>query len=259
MASCSAFSTKSIKMAFVGVIPSRYASTRFPGKPLALIQGKPMVQWVYERSRMSALDQVVVATDDDRIFSAVQAFHGEVVMTASTHRSGTERCAEVARSLNLQPADIVVNIQGDEPFISPDAIRQLTELFRRPEVRIATLAKEFLPEEEPANPNMVKVVCDRSGRALYFSRSPIPYYRNTQVARHHFRHVGIYAYRCDVLQQLVALPASDLEDAEQLEQLRWLDNGYDIFVSPCTYDNISIDTPEDLTRAEVFAKTFIKS
>lgn len=237
-------------MAFIGIIPARFASTRFPGKPLALLHGRPVVQWVYERSCEAGLSQVAVATDDDRIRKAVLGFGGQVVMTSPDHRSGTDRCAEAARALGADANDVIVNIQGDEPFIRPEAIRLLTEQFSNPAVQIATLAKAFAPDEDPNNPNMVKVVAARNGRALYFSRSPIPYYRNEQMPPVHYKHIGIYAYRLSVLNELVALDSSQLEEAEKLEQLRWLDNGYDIFVRPCDYESVGIDTPEDLVRAE---------
>lgn len=237
-------------MAFIGVIPARYASTRFPGKPLALIHGKPMIQWVYERACQAGLQRVVVATDDERIRSAVEQFGGVAVMTSPNHQSGTERCAEVADSLKLANDDVVVNIQGDEPYIRPEAIDLLVSQFQNPKVGIATLAKEFLPEEDPQNPNMVKVVRSQSGRALYFSRSAIPYFRNQEVTPQFFKHIGIYAYRYEILQNIVKLPASALENAEKLEQLRWLDNDYEVFVRTCNYESIAIDTPEDLERAE---------
>lgn len=236
-------------MAFIGVIPARYASTRFPGKPLALIHGKPMIQWVYERASLAHLQKVVVATDDQRIFDATKAFGGEVVMTASTHQSGTERCAEVAEVLHLNEEDVVINIQGDEPYIHPESIQLLVEMFDSPQVQIATLAKEFLPEEDPLNPNMVKVVRSSSNRALLFSRSPIPYYRNNEVEQQYLKHIGIYAYRYPVLEKIVHLPVSHLENAEKLEQLRWLENDFPIFVSLCHFESIAIDTPEDLVRA----------
>ncbi|MBO4646287.1 MAG: 3-deoxy-manno-octulosonate cytidylyltransferase [Bacteroidales bacterium] len=237
-------------MALFGIIPARYASTRFPGKPLARIKDKPMIQWVYERAKQSDLQKVVVATDDDRIRAAVLDFGGEAVMTSPDHASGTERCAEAAAKLNLSGNDIVVNIQGDEPFIQPDAINLLCSQFTQPQVQIATLCKQISPEEDPANPNMVKVVRSSSGKALYFSRSAIPYYRNDQIPPAYFKHIGIYAYRLHVLQQLVLLPVSSYEDAEKLEQLRWLENDYDIYVRPCSYETVAIDTPQDLVRAE---------
>lgn len=236
-------------MAFIGVIPARYASTRFPGKPLALIHGKPMIQWVYERASLADLQKVVVATDDQRILDTTKAFGGEAVMTASTHQSGTERCAEVADILHLNEDDVVINIQGDEPYIHPQSIQLLTKMFEQPQVQIATLAKEFLPEENPLNPNMVKVVRSASNRALLFSRSPIPYFRNNEMPQQYLKHIGIYAYRYAVLKKIVQLPVSPLENAEKLEQLRWLENDYPIFVSLCNFESIAIDTPEDLARA----------
>ncbi len=237
-------------MAFIGVIPARYASTRFPGKPLALIHGKPMIQWVYERAKQADLQKIVVATDDERIRQAVLGFGGEVVMTSPHHQSGTERCAEVAAILHANDNDIIVNIQGDEPFIRKEAINQLVAQFQQPNVNIATLCKEFRSDEDPANPNLVKVTRTRSGKALTFSRSPIPYYRNQEIEAVHFKHIGIYAYRFKVLRELVKLPVSPLENAEKLEQLRWLENDHDIFVAPCEYESVAIDTPEDLIRAE---------
>lgn len=237
-------------MSFFGVIPARYASTRFPGKPLALIHGKPMIQWVYERSIAAELQRVVVATDDQRILDAVTAFGGEAVMTSPHHQSGTERCAEVADTLHLAPDDVVVNIQGDEPYIRKEAINLLISQFKDSSVRIATLAKEFTPEENPENPNMVKVTFSATGRALTFSRSPLPYYRNTEVKQIHYKHIGIYAYRYDTLREIVRLPLSALENAEKLEQLRWLENDYPIHVATCDYESVAIDTPEDLARAE---------
>lgn len=237
-------------MAFYGVIPARYASTRFPGKPLALIHGKPMIQWVYERSLAADLRRVVVATDDQRIMDAVAAFGGEAVLTSPHHQSGTERCAEVADTLRLTPDDVVVNIQGDEPYIRSEAINLLINQFKDSSVQIATLAKEFRPDEDPENPNMVKVTFSASGRALTFSRSPLPYYRNTEVPRIHYKHIGIYAYRYGTLRDIVRLPLSTLENAEKLEQLRWLENDYAIHVAPCAYESVAIDTPEDLVRAE---------
>ena len=237
-------------MALFGVIPARYASTRFPGKPLALIHGKPMIQWVYERAMCANLQHVVVATDDDRIAHAVAGFGGVAIMTSPHHNSGTDRCAEVANILKINEQDVVVNIQGDEPFIQKEAINLLIQQFQNPNVEIATLAKSFLPDENPQNPNMVKVVTSKNNKALYFSRAQIPFYRNLNIAQTYLKHVGIYAYRNDILQQLTLLSPSNLENAEQLEQLRWLENDYSINVSLCNYESISIDTPDDLIRAE---------
>ena len=181
---------------------------------------------------------------------AVHSFGGKAVMTSPHHQSGTERCAEVAEALNLNPDDVVVNIQGDEPYIRSEAINLLISQFLNPETDIATLAKEFLPDENPDNPNMVKVTFSATGRALAFSRSPIPYYRNTEVARRYFKHIGIYAYRYRILREIVKLPLAPLENAEKLEQLRWLENDFTIRVASCDYESVAIDTPEDLVRAE---------
>lgn len=235
-------------MAFIGLIPARYASTRFPGKPLAMIAGKPMIQHVYEQALTANLQQVAVATDDERIRQAVENFGGRVIMTADTHRSGTDRCGEAAAKLQLSDNDIVINIQGDEPFIRNIEINLLAKQFQNPETQIATLVKKVAPDEDPQNPNMVKVVFSQTGQALYFSRHSIPFHRERDFHGDYFKHIGIYAYRYPVLKQLVKLPASDLENAEKLEQLRWLENGYRISVAECFHENVAVDTPADLER-----------
>ena len=236
-------------MGFIGIIPARYASTRFPGKPLAIIHGKPMIQVVYEHVCEAGLDQVAVATDDERIAECVRGFGGQVVMTQPTHPSGTDRCGEAAALLGLHDNDVIVNIQGDEPGISTKEIGLLTSLFARPEVHIATLVRPFTDPEEAENPNKVKVVLALNGKALYFSRLPIPYVRDSHSpAPTYYQHLGIYAYRYETLKQLILLPPSSLESTEKLEQLRWLENGYDIYTAPCDYRGIGIDTPEDLQR-----------
>lgn len=236
---------------FIGIIPARYASTRFPGKPLALLQGKPMIQHVCEHVASSTLDQYVVATDDERIYECVRSFGGEVVMTAPSHPSGTDRCGEAARTLQLNDDDVVINIQGDEPFISANEIGLLTGLFENPAVHIATLVK---PIDDPAvatDPNKVKVVTDRDGKALYFSRLPIPYVRDANgPAPTYLQHLGIYAYRYKTLCELVRLTPSTLEQCEKLEQLRWLENGYSIHTASCHYNGIGIDTPVDLEHVQ---------
>lgn len=236
---------------FIGIIPARYASTRFPGKPLALLNGKPMIQHVCEHVASAPLDQYVVATDDERIFQCVRSFGGEVVMTAPSHPSGTDRCGEAAHILQLHDDDVVVNIQGDEPFISANEISLLTGLFDNPAVHIATLVK---PIDDPAiasDPNKVKVVTDHNGKALYFSRLPIPYVRDHNgPTPTYLQHLGIYAYRCKTLRELILLPPSDLEQCEKLEQLRWLENGYSIHTAPCQYNGIGIDTPADLEHVQ---------
>ena len=242
-------------MKFIGIIPARYASTRFPGKPLADMKGKYMIQRVYEQAR-KVLDHVCVATDDDRIFNAVQSFGGEVVMTSAQHRSGTDRCFEAYRTLGGHE-DVVINIQGDEPFIKPEQIESLIACFDSPQIQIATLVRPFEASEgyeALANPNSPKVVLNERHEALYFSRSVIPYLRGVEpaewLARHtYYKHIGMYGYRADVLGQITCLPQSSLELAESLEQLRWLQNGYTIKVGITTQETIGIDTPADLEKA----------
>lgn len=242
-------------MKFIGIIPARYASTRFPGKPLADMKGKYMIQRVYEQAR-KVLDHVCVATDDDRIFNAVQSFGGEVVMTSAQHRSGTDRCFEAYRTLGGHE-DVVINIQGDEPFIKPEQIESLIACFDSPQIQIATLVRPFEASEgyeALANPNSPKVVLNERHEALCFSRSIIPYLRGVEPAewlsRHtYYKHIGMYGYRADVLGQITCLPQSSLELAESLEQLRWLQNGYTIKIGITTQETIGIDTPADLEKA----------
>lgn len=234
---------------FIGIIPARYASTRFPGKPLADIHGKPMIQVVCEHVAAADLYKYAVATDDKRIFNAVRAFGGEVVMTSPSHPSGTDRCGEAARKLELLDDDVVINIQGDEPFISINEISLLKSLFDNPSVEIATLVKPFSDAAEAQSPNKVKVVMANTGKALYFSRYPIPFVRDAQCPTPtYYQHLGIYAYRYKTLQRLIQLKPSALEQSEKLEQLRWLENGFEIYAAPCNYAGIGIDTPEDLAR-----------
>lgn len=242
-------------MKFIGIIPARYASTRFPGKPLADMKGKYMIQRVYEQAR-KVLDHVCVATDDDRIFNAVRSFGGEVVMTSTQHRSGTDRCFEAYRTLGGHE-DVVINIQGDEPFIKPEQIESLIACFDSPQTQIATLVRPFEASEgyeALANPNSPKVVLNERHEALCFSRSIIPYLRGVEPAewlsRHtYYKHIGMYGYRADVLGQITCLPQSSIELAESLEQLRWLQNGYTIKVGITTQETIGIDTPADLEKA----------
>ena len=242
-------------MKFIGIIPARYASTRFPGKPLADMKGKYMIQRVYEQAH-KVLDNVCVATDDDRIFNAVKSFGGEVVMTSAEHRSGTDRCFEAYTRLNGNE-EVVINIQGDEPFIKPEQIESLIACFDSPQIQIATLVRPFEASEgyeALANPNSPKVVLNERHEALYFSRSVIPYLRGVEpaewLARHtYYKHIGMYGYRADVLGQITCLPQSSLELAESLEQLRWLQNGYTIKVGITTQETIGIDTPADLEKA----------
>lgn len=245
-------------MKFLGIIPARYASTRFPAKPLAMLGGKTVIQRVYEQV-VSTLQDAVVATDDERIEAAVLAFGGKVVMTSPNHKSGTDRCYE---ALTKTPGDfdVVVNIQGDEPFIQPSQLQSIMDCFQDPETQIATLVKPFKPEDGFAaleNVNSPKVVLNQRSQALYFSRSIIPFTRNRDrqdwLAGHtYYKHIGLYAYRTDVLRQITSLPQSPLELAESLEQLRWLENGYVIKVGMTDVETIGIDTPQDLERAEAF-------
>lgn len=237
----------------IAIIPSRYGSSRFPGKPLADLCGKPVVQHVYERASELPQD-VIVATDDTRIYETVLGFGGKAVMTSCNHKSGTDRIYE-AYVKSGSDAEIVVNIQGDEPFTDPEQLKQLVRSFDNPDTAIATLARELKGDETALvdNPNVVKVVFNKDGKALYFSRAGIPYLRDKDtVGSRYYQHVGIYAYRAEVLKQITSLPPSMLEKAESLEQLRWLENGFNIHVSVTSHNNIGIDTPEDLERAKKY-------
>lgn len=231
------------------IIPARYASTRFPGKPLALISGKPMIQCVYEAATQADVASATVATDDERIADCVSKFGGQVVMTSPNHPSGTDRCGEAARLLGLQPTDNIINVQGDEPFITKEVINLLVDKLKQPSISLATLTAPIANAKEIDDPNKVKVVFDKYGKALYFSRYSIPYLRNSeQYTPQYYKHIGIYGYRNQVLQELIKLSESALERSEKLEQLRWLENGYSIYVAPCQYQGIGIDTPEDLAN-----------
>lgn len=233
----------------VVIIPARYASTRFPGKPLVLIQGKPMILHVYEAAKTADVDDVAVATDDERIEQCVIKFGGKAVMTLPTHPSGTDRCGEVAQKLNLNDDDVIINVQGDEPYITKNEINALADLFSNPEIGIATLIKQIDKDEEIDDPNKVKVIKDIHNKAIYFSRLAIPYIRNKgSFNPTYFKHIGIYAYRKKYLDELIRLPESALEKSEKLEQLRWIENGYSIYTAECNYEGIGIDTPEDLKR-----------
>ena len=242
-------------MKFIAVIPARYASTRFPGKPLAVLGGKTVIQRVYEQA-VSVLPEAYVATDDERIFQAVEAFGGRAVMTRADHKSGTDRIEEAVEKIATD-ADVIINIQGDEPFIQPSQIETLMQLFDDPATQIGTLGKRFETIDAMRNPNSPKIVTDRRGFALYFSRSVIPYIRGIEADEwltHYpfLKHLGIYAYRREVLAEVTRLPQSALEKAESLEQLRWLENGYRIRVGITDVETVGIDTPEDLARAEAF-------
>ncbi len=276
-------------MRTLGIIPARFASTRFEGKPLVLINGKTMIQRVYEQARQcKSLDRVVVATDDKRIFDHVKSFGGDVMMTSETHQSGTDRCAEVVEKINfdlqttfLDSTDApiigkikprfagiftaIVNIQGDEPFIQPEQIEKIVAILRGGDLKgnskanaaanfdIATLAKRIDNQELIDNPNVVKVIVNAAGKAVYFSRSPIPFIRNVDKKEwaktgKFFKHIGLYGYKTSVLTELARLSPSNLEQLESLEQLRWLENGFSIGVAETDMETIGIDTPEDLAK-----------
>lgn len=243
---------------FIAIIPARYASTRFPGKPLAMLGGMTVIERVY-RQVTKAIDNVIVATDDERILNHVIGFGGLAVMTSSHHRSGTDRCWE-AYLTNGGKEDIIINVQGDEPFIQPEQIQALQHCFDDTATDIATLVKPFDKQgdiEDLENPNAAKVVIDSNMNALYFSRSVIPYLRGIdkqQWSSHHqfYTHLGMYAYRSSALERVTKLPPSSLEIAESLEQLRWLENGLRIKVGVTQQSSIGIDTPQDLERAEEF-------
>lgn len=242
-------------MKFIGIIPARYASTRFPGKPLADICGKTMIERVYLQVK-KALDEVWVATDDNRIYDTVKSFDGNVVMTSEAHRSGTDRCYEAYINIGSD-ADVVINIQGDEPFIEPSQIEEIKKCFDDNATQIATLARPFDPElgiDALFNPNTPKLVFDENMFAMYFSRSVIPYLRGVDKEdwakkAQYYTHIGMYAYRADILKLITRLPQSPLELIESLEQLRWLQNGYKIKVGTSSCATIGIDTPEDLEQA----------
>lgn len=248
-------------MKFIGVIPARYASSRFPGKPLALLGGKYVIQRVYE-TVSAVLGEAYVATDDERIYNAVIGFGGNAVMTRADHKSGTDRIEEAVEKLSTN-ADVIVNVQGDEPFIQPSQIQTVCHCFDDAATQIATIGKPFDTMEAVQNPNSPKIVVSNDGYAMYFSRSVIPFVRGIEqdkwIKEYPFlKHLGLYAYRRDVLNEITKLPMSSLEKAESLEQLRWLQNGYRIKVGVTDFETVGIDTPEDLTRAEAFLKSLNK-
>lgn len=253
-------------MSFIVVIPARYESTRLPGKVLADINGKPMIQWVVEKAKLSGASQVIVATDNDEVESVVKSFGGEVCKTRSDHQSGTERLAEVMTIYQFTDDQVIVNVQGDEPFIPPENIAQVADnLAIQNSARMATLAIKITDVEEAFNPNAVKVLCDKNGHALYFSRATIPYDRNrflnkdaiTEIGGFYLRHIGIYAYRAGFIKDYVTWPASQLEQIESLEQLRvlWQGEKIHVAVAESTVPVEGVDTPEDLERAIQYAKT----
>jgi len=250
-----------VKTRFTGIIPARYGSSRFPGKPLAVIGGLSMIQRVYEQAS-KALDDVWVATDDERIMRAVTAFGGRAVMTSPTHRSGTDRCAEAVAIISGADCDVdkvIINIQGDEPFIMPEQIQTVMECFSEPEVQIATLVRKYYAGEDLTNINQPKVVLSKNMDALYFSRSVIPFFRDAgseawSSKHEYYRHIGLYGYRTGTLMQITKLPQSPLELAESLEQLRWLENGFRIRCSVTEWESHGIDTPGDILKAEALLR-----
>lgn len=235
----------------VVVIPARYASTRLPGKPLVNLAGKPMVQRVYERAKQAqTVQRVLVATDDQRIYDAVKGFGGEARMTRTDHRTGTERIAEVAVQ---EPGDVFVNVQGDEPLIEPATIdTAVGALLEEPPAQIATVATPIRHAADIVDPNIAKTVLDFDGNALYFSRAPIPWIRDTQQKLHvkYWKHLGLYVFQREALLEYPTLPQGELEKIEQLEQLRWLENGWRIRVAEVAHDAVSVDVPEDVARVE---------
>lgn len=244
-------------MKFIAIIPARYQSTRFPGKPLALLAGKPIIQHVYENV-LKSVAQVWVATDDDRIAQAVKNFGGKYIMTSADHPSGTDRCAEAAGAISQEyDFDVIINVQGDEPFVCEPQLEALKQCFEDQHTEIATLVKVVESDEVLFNPNRPKVVFNCNNYALLFSRSTIPYIRGREqkdwLKSHKFyAHLGMYAYRSGILPQLTKLEPSSLEQAESLEQLRWLENGYKIKVAVTEFESIGIDTPDDLEQAKLF-------
>ena len=244
-------------MRILGIVPARYNSTRFPGKPLADINGKSMVQRVYEQSSLSKkLSKVMVATDDERIANHVRDFGGQLMMTSPQHQSGTDRCAEIIRNDSGSEWDVVINIQGDEPFIHPEQIDLLCSVFESRNASIGTLVKKISSPDELFNHNNVKVILNKRGEAIYFSRSPVPYNRNFPEQEWlkystYYKHIGIYGYTSPTLLEIAGLPKTNLEVTESLEQLRWIENGYVIRAEVTSHESIAIDTPEDLLKVKI--------
>ncbi len=246
-------------MKILALIPARYASSRFPGKPLALIGGVPMIEHVYKRAS-EIFENVYVVTDDERIVAAVRNFNGNFFVSQLQHETGTSRCFEAWGALSEKTGelfDVVVNIQGDEPFVDTQQLKTVVECFDNEETDIATLVKKFDSTEDIFNANKVKVVFNKKGKALYFSRSPIPYIRNSerekwQEKHNYFQHIGIYAFRSSVLKNIFSCGESNLEIAESLEQLKWLEYGFNITVAETTHQSLAVDTPEDLVAANNF-------
>jgi 3-deoxy-manno-octulosonate cytidylyltransferase (CMP-KDO synthetase) len=254
---------KAETLRFAGIIPARYASSRFPGKPLVLLGNKPIIQRVYEQAS-KALTMVWVATDDKRIFDAIIDFGGNAIMTSPDHLSGTDRCAEaigIIMDKTSEKIDVVINIQGDEPFIKPEQVTLLMECFNDESVEIATLVRKAEPGEDIFNANQPKVILDLKNNAIYFSRAAIPYLRDDEMSlwsKNHtyYKHIGLYAYRTQTLKKITLLPRSSLEISESLEQNRWLENGYRIRTAVTNWESVGIDTPDDLERAKLLLNHF---
>ena len=239
-------------MKFLGIIPARYSSTRLEGKPLKLIEGHTMIEWVYKRAKKSNLDSLIVATDDERIYNEVLNFGGQAIMTSTEHTNGTSRIAEVCEK--IKDYDVIINIQGDEPLIEYEMINSLIETFKEnKDLEMATLKHKLTEKEEIENPNNVKVICDKNDYAIYFSRSVIPYPRKADDISY-FKHIGIYGYKRDFVIEYSKMPATALEVAESLEQLRVLENGYKIKVLETTHSLIGVDTQENLDQVINFVK-----
>lgn len=238
-------------MKIIAIIPARYQSSRFPGKPLALLCGAPMIQWVYEAvSQMKNIDEVYVATDDERIYQTVKNFSGNAIMTSNHHICGSDRLAECAESLGLNDDDIIINIQGDEPLVKPEMIHDLLKAFELPDVYMGTLKKRITDAAQIENPNIVKVVTDISDNAILFSRYAIPYNRDAKMDVIYYKHIGIYAYKKWFLMKYSNMPKTSLEHAESLEQLRVIEHGFKIKVIETAYETIGVDTPDELILAE---------
>lgn len=241
-----------MKKKIVAIIPARYAATRFPAKLMQMLGDKPVIVHTYEAVKSSDLfDDVIVVTDSDIILNEITSHGGKAMMSVKEHESGTDRIAEAVKDLDV---DVIVNVQGDEPFIQKEPLEKLVKLFDNDEVKVASLMRRFENNADAQNPNMVKVVTNKNGKALYFSRSPIPYQRDANFTATYFLHVGVYAFTKAALLAFTTWPQSVLEQTEKLEQLRFLDNGLDIYMAETTYKNIAIDTPEDLKVAEVILR-----
>lgn len=254
---------KETLLQFAGIIPARFASSRFPGKPLVMLGNRTMIQRVYDQASKS-LGMVWVATDDERIFDAVSGFGGKAVMTSPDHLSGTDRCAEAVGKITAETGrkiDVVINIQGDEPFIKPEQIKLVMKCFADETVELATLVRKVEPGEDIFNPNQPKVVLNSKGDAIYFSRAAIPYIRDKEMGQWtknhtYYKHIGLYAYRSETLKKITLLPRSPLEISESLEQNRWIENGYRIRTAITEWESVGIDTPEDLERAKLHLNDF---